>query len=850
MRITFVLMIAVFVYVGKCDATPQLVGCDFPREPLPPSTEPQRRRSLSDSVDRCNEMAVRIMGASVDYDENNVPKLSSKPGSTNVAYLDFDGHVASNTIWTNGEGRLTALPYHNHTLPFSDNVRDYIWIYWCTIAEDFMPFDIDVTTIAPAIFNATTARILFTPNFNNDTNDRIFEGNFGGVAYVDVWGLANYHTYYSPALVFSSAEGTIQQSPGWASYEYILLPNIGGIGSHELGHNLGLSHHGRNNDVYADPINDWSPIMGSSMYTSTWSNGQYTNATNPGQDDIQIIYNKLNAFRDDEQAAIVMTTNSAYGTINYNTGNNTISETDLYIYNITANSGLVQVEVKSVYNDDFVSNGKFGLSVKFTHTTTTRNNECETQQSNAVIVIDTQNNAGYMEITVRATFNTEKVTSAYEMSGSYVLSVEPSLTATIPETICSNDVTVLSYCKFDSCKNGGTCPEKSDTENYTCSCTREFTGSTCETILTPTTSTPTTTSSRTTSTPTTSTRTTSTPTTSTRTTSTTKTSTRTTSTTTTSTLTMGYSVESGTVQCTGAESNTTRRAENGKLYTKRSPSDFLDLIARKQFSDIATSCSSGLSQMENLLADPEIFKHDISGLDLQQVSMATVFTPNTTAAIDQVYNLCLPKLTKNQSDHIFITDPARQWIWKRVINRSCDCLQSPCGDGNCFNGSPKSYKCICLKNQTGNNCENRKSTSNPQRKIFRISNISIDAKFLSDLKSLFSDEFEVHLSQIQFETSSKRRNVESSLLITITDMNIAQTNRVESFIQNPEILTADTVFQSIQIEDLQTVVQPTSTKSNTIIIALSVSGGVLLLIIGYALISWKESNSVGFTRLR
>lgn len=359
-------------------------------------------------------MAKRLIGT-ISYDSNNVPKLSSRPGSTNVAYLDFDGHVASETRWTNRENRFTALPYYNHTLPFTNETSNYILMYWCTMAEDFMPFDIDITTIEPEIFNSTTARVLFTLNLNTDTNSRIYNPPAGGVAYVNVWGQEDFHTINSPAFVFHSAEKNIADNSQWKLPENldVLLALIGGVGSHELGHNLGLSHHGRGNKTYADAKNGWSPIMGGASDTSTWSNGQYDGATNTGQDDIDIIHKKLYAFRPDEPNVTMMATDTAYGIIN--SKNNTISETDFYVYNILAGSGIVEIEVKSVYEASYVSNGKFGLSVTFANKTVTRNNECEQDDTNAKIKIYTQNNAGTLEITVRASFNTNKVTSAYEM---------------------------------------------------------------------------------------------------------------------------------------------------------------------------------------------------------------------------------------------------------------------------------------------------------------------------------------------------------------------------------------------------------------------------------------------------
>jgi hypothetical protein len=217
--------------------------------------------------------------------------LHSRPGAANIIYLDFDGHLISGTAWSSTD--LDARPYDidNDPAGFSQPEIDNIAEIWRRIAEDFAPFDVDVTTEAPPAFGPTVGHVLITED--TDANGRAMPAQgAGGVAYVNVWGRSDFSSRYSPALVYFNNLGG-----GRADY-------VTEAASHEAGHNLGLSHDATSTSSYygghGSGAISWGPIMGTgyNRNLSQWSKGEYTDASNQ-QDDLAILDSKLNLRGDD-----------------------------------------------------------------------------------------------------------------------------------------------------------------------------------------------------------------------------------------------------------------------------------------------------------------------------------------------------------------------------------------------------------------------------------------------------------------------------------------------------------------------------------------------------------------------
>jgi hypothetical protein len=112
---------------------------------------------LADSV---NRTALPASGPrSLDLLDGTVDNLAatftlhSRPGAARTIYLDFDGATISGTIWNAGTvDPIIAAPYDTdgNLGAFSDAEKAAIQGIWQRVAEDFAPFEVDVTTEEPA----------------------------------------------------------------------------------------------------------------------------------------------------------------------------------------------------------------------------------------------------------------------------------------------------------------------------------------------------------------------------------------------------------------------------------------------------------------------------------------------------------------------------------------------------------------------------------------------------------------------------------------------------------------------------------------------------------------------------
>lgn len=281
-------------------------------------------------------------GLLADVPISEPPIRHSKPGSPRVLFIDFNGHVVTNTAWNSSYSvaRWDCRPFDSdgNTNTFSVDEQTYILQIWERVAEDYAPFDVDVTTEQPTNWTVNTAHALITQT--NDVNGIACPHlGAGGIAYVDTFGQErcsyNDPACYSPAFV-----------KPMSGYGYA---NTAEAAAHELGHNMGLNHDGTSTDSYygghGTGETSWGPIMGTGYgrNVSQWSKGEYHDANLTTEDDLAIIAGKAPYRADDHgntnaTASLLTTTN---GTI---TTSGLISiNTDVDVFSIAAGAGSISL---------------------------------------------------------------------------------------------------------------------------------------------------------------------------------------------------------------------------------------------------------------------------------------------------------------------------------------------------------------------------------------------------------------------------------------------------------------------------------------------------------------------------
>ncbi|HLH53380.1 MAG TPA: cadherin domain-containing protein [Verrucomicrobiae bacterium] len=251
--------------------------------------------------------------------QNGVIVLESLHGATSVIYLDFQGG------YTESWG---GIAYERSNYGNAEIVE-----IWRRMAEDYMPFNINVTTDLKAFENAgrnSRQRVIVTPT---DTA----QPEAGGAAYVGSFNL----TVDTPCWVF------VTQAAKYAAEAC----------AHEAGHGLGLIHDGQEiNGVHHEYFygqggsvdTGWAPIMGVAYYDNVtqWSKGEYLYANNL-EDQLLIIANQNNVrFRTDDTGDTLATSRYleiyADGTASAEGVIETTEDTDAFQFTTTGGAVFLQ----------------------------------------------------------------------------------------------------------------------------------------------------------------------------------------------------------------------------------------------------------------------------------------------------------------------------------------------------------------------------------------------------------------------------------------------------------------------------------------------------------------------------
>lgn len=276
-------------------------------------------------------------------------QLESRPGADHTVYLDFDGHTATGTSWS--AGSITTSPYDTDGDPntWSQAELDVIAQSWAAVAEDFAPWDLNVTTKEPPARDLVYSggadtrwgvRVVITPD--DWDNCRC-----GGFAYV---GSFDDRTD-EPVYVFNST-----------------LVGVAEASSHEVGHALGLAHDGLAGGTsyylgHGSGEQSWAPIMGAGYYEAVtqWSKGDYYRANNNGSsanygqgpDDLAIIGSLTNGNGfglrpDDHGDDRTSSTSAASGTSLSGHGViETASDVDAFSFTTGAGPIIIELDVSS-----------------------------------------------------------------------------------------------------------------------------------------------------------------------------------------------------------------------------------------------------------------------------------------------------------------------------------------------------------------------------------------------------------------------------------------------------------------------------------------------------------------------
>jgi PKD repeat protein len=263
--------------------------------------EPEQKAATNPVDNTANAMTVSGTGtfASVASSTTDPFTLHSKPDSNRVIYLDFNGYVAINTAWYSGTLTGQAYDIDGNPSAFSGAELTNIREIWQRVAEDYAPFDVDITTQEPtlnALQRTSSSDIKYgTRAVITRSMPELCSQACGGVAYVNVFSYYSSTTpdYYRPAWVFLDKLGN-----GNPKY-------VAEAVAHEVGHNLNLNHDGTSTVGYytgqGTGTTGWAPIMGASYYkpVTQWSKGEYPGANNL-QDDIAVISSAGTPLRSDD----------------------------------------------------------------------------------------------------------------------------------------------------------------------------------------------------------------------------------------------------------------------------------------------------------------------------------------------------------------------------------------------------------------------------------------------------------------------------------------------------------------------------------------------------------------------
>jgi hypothetical protein len=206
--------------------------------------------------------------------------LNSLPDARHTIYLDFFGGDYYSVVPTGSPDPVTAFDHDGNVGVLSDQELASIQQIWIRTAEDFLPFNINVTTQDPGI-----EALRKTGNGDLEWGGSILVGTRASGGFAQAGGKFTRADNFPGYVSDGSASNTATTAAGIA---------------HEVGHALDLDHDGVSGDEYYNGhsagVGTWMTIMGTSVSgLSQWDRGSYSGSNN-SQDDLAIITNSTNGF--------------------------------------------------------------------------------------------------------------------------------------------------------------------------------------------------------------------------------------------------------------------------------------------------------------------------------------------------------------------------------------------------------------------------------------------------------------------------------------------------------------------------------------------------------------------------
>ena len=291
-------------------------------------------------------------------------QLHSKPDALKTIFLNFQGATLSADehflppLLDSDEMSIDVAPFSIDADPaFSDAERRLVQEIWQRVAEDFAPFDVDVTTEQPALERISRA----------SAEDQVYGMDVLFALLMESWNIPGSAGFGMPGAFSANSPGADSMKPSLVFYttDVINARTLADSATREVGITLGLitDVQGCNGEPYAgqgdSEVNGWAPIMGelSERPLRQFDKGEYANpgvcgeGAVPPQDDFLVMQGAGLSLRADEAGNTTGTASwlpvtSSAGRSAASFGGVIASADDTDVFYLDAGAGVLDITVE------------------------------------------------------------------------------------------------------------------------------------------------------------------------------------------------------------------------------------------------------------------------------------------------------------------------------------------------------------------------------------------------------------------------------------------------------------------------------------------------------------------------